>query len=135
MRLYSVTTLIVPPVFVVFFILIAMSAIPDPAGRPIGIAAAVLAVLFAFFFSHRPYVAIVRHDGSLTFKALIGTKETAISRVSRIGLSAGARGTSSRIFYFDGTRAVLGDIGGSALARYVTERNATVGDPIRRFTG
>jgi hypothetical protein len=133
-RLYSVTTIIVPPVFVGFFTLIAVSAIPNDSGRPIGIGAAVLAVLFALIFSRRPYVATVRQDGSLTFKALIASKETAISRVSRIGLSTGARGVSSWIFQFDGTSAKLGDIGGSALAHYVIERNPAVEHPVGRFS-
>jgi hypothetical protein len=132
-RFYSVTTIIVPPVFVGFFALIAVSAIPDHAGRPIGIGAAVLAVLFSLIFSRKPYVAIVRYDGTLMFKALVGSKETAISRVTRIALRTGSRGASAWIFQFDGTTALLGDIGGKALARYVIERNPTVEYPVRRF--
>jgi hypothetical protein len=129
-----VATIIAPPVFVVFFTLIAVSALPSRSGRAIGIVAAVLAILFAVTFSRRPYVAIVRPDGSLTFKALIGSTETAISRVSRISLRTGARGASSWIFEFDGTRALLGDIGGRGLARYVIERNPAVEHPVGRFS-
>ncbi len=133
-RFYAVATIIAPPVFVVFFTLIAVSALPSRSGRAIGIVAAVLAILFAVTFSRRPYVAIVRPDGSLTFKALIGSTETAISRVSRISLRTGARGASSWIFEFDGTRALLGDIGGRGLARYVIERNPAVEHPVGRFS-
>jgi hypothetical protein len=134
-RFYAITTIIVPPVFVLFFTLIAVSAIPNHSGRAVGIVAAVLAVLFVVLFSRRPYVAIVRPDGSLTFKALVGSKETAISRISRIGLRTGTRGAASWIFYFDGTTAPLGDIGGRALARYVTARDPTVEHPVSRLFG
>jgi hypothetical protein len=132
-RYYAVATIIAPPVFVIFFTWIAISAIPTHSGRPIGIGAAVLAVLFVLIFSRRPYVAIVLPDGSLTFKALIGSKQTAISRVTRIGLRTGARGAASWIFEFDGTRALLGDIGGKALARYVIECNPAVEYPVSHF--
>jgi hypothetical protein len=133
-RFYSVTTIIVPPVFMAFLTLIAISSIPHRAGRPIGIGAAVLAVLFAVWFLRRPYVAIARSDGSLTFKTLTGSKVTTVSSVSRIGLSTGARGGSSWIFHFDGDRAVLGDIGGKALERYVVERNPAVEHPTGWFS-
>jgi hypothetical protein len=133
-RYYAVATIIAPPVFVLLFTWIALSAIPTHSGRPIGIGAAVLAVLFALIFSRRPYVAIVLPDGSLTFKALIGSKETAISLVTRIGLRTGARGATSWIFEFDGTRALLGDIGSKALARCVIERNPAVEYPVSRFS-
>jgi hypothetical protein len=133
MRFYSVTTMIVPPVFIGVFVLVAVAALPNHASRPVGIGAAVLAVLF-LGFARRPYVGIVGPDGSLTFKALVGSKQTTISRVTRVGLrSGGARGGSSWIFHFDATKAVLGDIGGSRLARYVIACNPAVEYPGHRF--
>ena len=132
-RVYSVTAMIVPPVFVVFLTLVAAASISHQASRVLGIGAAVLAVLMAVFWVRRPYVAIVRPDGSLTFKALLVSKETTISRVSRIGLSTGGRGGSSWIFHFDGTRASLGDIGGKALMRYVVNCNPDIEHPHRLF--
>lgn len=50
--------------------------------------------------------------------------------MTRIALRTGGRGASSWIFQFDGTTALLGDIGGKALARYVIDRN-----PNRRVSG
>ena len=127
MRFYSVTAMIVPPVFIAFFALLALADIPHRADRPFGIGAAVFAVLFAVFFLRRPYVAIARRDGSLTFRTLIGSKDTAIARISRIGHTTGGRGGSSWIFYFDGTRAVLGDLGGLRLKRYLVARDPALG--------
>jgi hypothetical protein len=133
-RFYSLTTIIVPPVFVAFFILIAVSELSSHSGRSVGIGAAILAVLFVLIFSRRPYVAIARRNGSLTFKALVGSKNTAISRISRIQYrTGGPRGGSSWAFQFDGTEAVLADFGGKALARYVIERNRDVAYPVHRF--
>jgi hypothetical protein len=133
-RFYAVLMIVGVPVFVGIFVMIARSALPDPAGRPIGIGAAALALLLALVFLRTPYVAIVSPDGSLTFKALTRTKETSISRISRIELSTGANGASSCIFQFDGSTARLSDIGGSALARYVIDRNPAVEYPVGRFS-
>jgi hypothetical protein len=130
-RFYAVATMIAVPVFFVIFAMIARFALPDPAGRPVGIGAAVLALLFAVLFVRIPYVAIVSPDGSLTFKALTRTQETSVSRISRIGLSTGARGASSWIFQFDGSTARLGDIGGRALALYLVNLDPTIDAPSR----
>jgi hypothetical protein len=133
-RFYAVASIVAIPVFVGIFAVIARFALPDPSGRPIGIGAAVLALLFAVLFLRTPHVAIVSPDGSLTFKALTLTRETSVSRISRIGLSTGARGASSWTFQFDGSTARLGDIGGRALARYVIDRNPAVEYPVGRFS-
>ena len=79
-RFYSLTTFIVPPIFIAFLALLALADIPHKADRTYGVVAAVLAVLLIVVFVRRPYVAIARRDGSLTFKALIGSKDTTISR-------------------------------------------------------
>ena len=126
-RFYGLTTLIVPPVFIALCALLASSDIPRQPDRIFGIVAAVLAVVFIVFFLRRPYVAIVRGNDSLTFKSLTGSKETTISRVSRIGVIMGSRGGGSWAFYFDGTKAVLGDIGGLRLKRYLVARNPALG--------
>ena len=132
-RYYSMGTIIAPPIFLLFFTWIAVFAIPTQSGRPFGICAAVMAVFFALAFSRRPYVAILLPDRSLTFKALIGSKVTAISRITRIGLRTGGNGATSWIFEFDGTKATLGDIGGKALARHVMECNPAVKYSVKRF--
>jgi hypothetical protein len=98
-----------------------------------GIGAAAFVVLVALGFARRPYVASVRPDGTLTFKAFFGSTDTTLARVSRIALSTGGRGRSSWVFSFDGTTAVLGDLGGRALARYVIERNPAVEYPVGRL--
>jgi hypothetical protein len=114
-------------VFIAFLALFASADIPHKPDRVVGIVAAVLAVLMFVFLLRRPYVAIVRSDGSLTFKCLTGSKQTTISRISRIGIVRGVRGGGSWIFYFDGTRAVLGDVGGLQLKRYLIARNPALG--------
>jgi hypothetical protein len=125
-RFYAVTTLIVPPVFIAFLALIAQAEIPHRATRVVGIGAVVFIVAFIVFLLRRPYAAIVRRNGSLTFKSLTGSQETTLSRVSRIGVIMGNRG-GSWVFYFDGTRAVLGDIGGLRLKRYLIAYNPALG--------
>jgi hypothetical protein len=126
-RFYAVTTFIVPPVFIAFLALIAQAEIPHRATRVVGIGAVVFIVVFIVFLLRRPYAAIVRRNGSLTFKSLSGSKETTLSRVSRIGVITGSRGGGSWVFYFDGTRAVLGDIGGLRLKRYLIAYNPALG--------
>jgi hypothetical protein len=126
-RFYAVTTFIVPPVFIAFLALLAQADIPHRATRVFGIGAVVLIVVFIVFLLRRPYVAIVRRNGSLTFKSLSGSKETTLSRVSRIGVITGGRGGGSLVVYFDGTRAVLGDIGGVRLKRYLIAYNPALG--------
>jgi hypothetical protein len=84
-------------------------------------------------FLRRPYLATAGSDGSLTFKSLTGSVSTKVSHVTRIGLSSGARGGASWIFYFDGTRATLGNLGGKALARSVIDQNPAVEYPPRHF--
>jgi hypothetical protein len=133
MRFYAVIMIIAAPLFIGAFGLLGGFALSAPTGRTAGIVLTSVAVLATLFAVKTPYMAVVDPDGSLTFRAITGSKETNISRISGIGLSTGARGGSSWIFRFDGTTAALGDIGGRALARYVTERNPSVGFPRGRF--
>jgi hypothetical protein len=130
-RFYAPETLIVPPVFIGIFGLIAGSAIPDPGGRLIGIGAAALAVILSVAFLRTPYVAIVSPDGSLTFKALTRTIETSVARISRITFSSGNRGASSYGFEFDGSKARLGNRAGRALACDVVHQYPSVDAPAR----
>jgi len=131
-RFYAVATIIVPPVFVVVFGLVGISALAHPGPRVIGIFLTAIAVLAAYFGLRTPYVAVAGQDGSIVFKALLRSKETSISRVSRIWLRTGNR-SATWIFDFDGMSAALGDPGGKALARYVIDRNPSVDYPQRRF--
>jgi hypothetical protein len=130
-RFYAVASMIATPVFVAIFAIIARSALPNAAGRPIGVGATVLAVLFAVLFLRTPYAAIVSADGSITFKAPARTKVTSISRIYRMRLSTGARGASSWIFEFDGTSERLGDRGGRGLALYLANLNPSIDAPPR----
>ncbi len=132
-QFYSITAIVVPPVFIAFFAVVAITALPKRASMTVGIVAAILAVLSVLFFLQRPYVAKVWPDGSVIFKAVGLSKETTVSRISSIRLSTGGRGGSTWYFYFEGTRAGLGDIGGRQLARYVIERNPHVEYPRSRF--
>jgi hypothetical protein len=75
----------------------------------------------------RPYVAILRPDGSLTFKALTRTITSTADSVYRITVGSG-RGRSY-VFYFDDRKASLEDFGGQALCRYLRERNPTIEGP------
>lgn len=128
-RFYAFTTLIVPPIFVFVCVLVAVAELPSHAGRVAGILAAVLAVLLLILFLRRPYVAEASPDGSIVFRAIAGSKVTTVSRITRIGLTTGGRAGSSWVFHFDDTKAVMGDIGGKGLARYVIECNPDVPHP------
>jgi hypothetical protein len=128
-----VATIIGAPILVGVFGLLGLSALTAPTGRSAGIVLTTIAVVIGLFTSRTPYMATAGPDGSLAFKALLGSKETNVSRISRIYLHSGGR-ASSWVFQFDGTAAKLGDIGGKALARYVIERNPSVDYPRRRFT-
>jgi len=131
-RFYAITTIVGAPIFMFVFAVIAVAALSSHSGRPVGIGAAVLTLLFGVVFSRMPYVAIVGADGSLTFKALLRAKVTTISRVSRIWWSQGARG-GSWMFDFDGTSSQLGALGGSALARYLIAQNPGIDYPRGRL--
>jgi hypothetical protein len=127
-RFYAMATIIGPPILVVGFGIVGLSALSDPSGRLIGIACTAIAVFAALSALRTPYVAIVGPDGSLTFRTLTGSKETGISRVSRVGRRVRGR-ASTWVFEFDGTSASLSDVGGRALAHYVIERNPSVDYP------
>lgn len=73
-----------------------------------------------------PYVAILGPDGSLTFKALTLTITTTAESVHRVRMRGRSAGFA---FDFDNRRAVLGEVGGRELARYLLERNPTIQVP------
>jgi len=129
-RFYAITTIVAAPIFILVLTVIALAAIPTRGGRTVGIIAAIGAALFLVTFIRRPFVATARPDGSIMFRALLGSTQTTVSRISRIWIRSSGRGYSV-VFEFDGTRALLADLGGSALARYVVERNPRVDAPAR----
>lgn len=129
-RFYAITTIVGAPIFICVLTVIALAAIPTRSGRTVGIIAAIVAALLVVIFIRRPFVATARPDGSITFRALLGSRQTTVSRISRIWIRTSGRGYSV-VFEFDGTRALLADLGGSALARYVVERNPRVDAPAR----
>lgn len=128
-RFYAVATITGAPVFIVFCAVVARFAIPDRGGRVFGIAAAVFGLLLLVFLLRVPYAAIVRSDGTLTFKGLTGSTTTQVSRVNRITVYTGGRGGSMWYFYYDGGRTRLGDVGGRALARYLIGVNPAIDYP------
>jgi hypothetical protein len=99
------------------------------ARNPIGIAFLAVAVGAAVMGLRLPYAAIVRPDGSLTFKALTRVITTSLAHVDRITRNSGGRGGTAWVFYFDGTRAQLNDRGGRRLAAYVAAHNPRVEYP------
>jgi hypothetical protein len=129
-QFYAFTTIVGAPIFIGALTVIALAALPTRGGRPVGIFAAIGAALFMVIFIGRPFVATARPDGSIRFRSLIGSKETMVWRISRIWIRSSGRGYSV-VFEFDGTQALLADLGGSALARYVVECNPRVDAPAR----
>ena len=124
-RFYAIVTMVAVSVFLLLFTVIATSAIPNRNGRPVGIAALVVGVLMTLWSLRAPYVAIVKPDGTLTFRSLTGSVTTAVQRVSQVRALASGRG-QSWVFYFDGGKARLTDVSGRALARYLISQNPSI---------
>jgi hypothetical protein len=128
-RFNSLSVLVAFPLFALIAVSIAQPILSSSGQREIGFVFVALAVFATVAALRVPYVAIVRSDGSLTFKALTRTVTTNLSRVERITRSSGARGGTTWIFYFDGTRAQLNNRSGRALAGYVVQHNPRVEYP------
>jgi hypothetical protein len=80
------------PLFAVIAVSIAEPIIASSGPRAVGFVFLALAVLAVVAALRVPYVAVVRPDGSLTFKALTRTVTTTLTNVERITRSSGARG-------------------------------------------
>lgn len=130
-RFYAVEMLIVLPIFVAFCAVVAHAALPYSPSRPVGIAATLFGVVLVLYGLRAYFVATIAPDGTLTFTALTRATSVATAEVSRIGIRTGGRGGSSWLFYFNGTRAVLGGLGGRALARSIVALHPEVPHPAR----
>jgi hypothetical protein len=122
-KYYALQLIFGAPVFLLVAALFMISA--GPPGVLFGLLFAVLVALIA---TRTSYLAIVHSDGSLTFKSLIGSKNTNVSRVTRIAFGRN-RGGASWTFEFDGTKAQLVGNAGKALARCVISSNPGVEYP------
>src|SRR4051794_15365386 len=72
-RYYAVETIVACPLFIAVSALVARYALPDPGGRPVGIAAVAFGLLMLFVGVRTSYRATVDPDGTLTFTALSGS--------------------------------------------------------------
>jgi hypothetical protein len=81
-------------------------------------------LVFALGTLRQPYVAVLRPDGSLTFRALTRNTTTPVDAIYRISIT-GARGRLY-VFHFEDRTASLGMFGGQALSRYLIERNPSI---------
>jgi hypothetical protein len=132
-RFFAVATIMAALVLVGAFGSLGVFFLIQPTSTRIGILLTAMAMGFALVASKAPYMATAGPDGSVVFRALRRSKQTNISRISRISFSSGSRGASSWVFAFDGTTARLSGRGGRVLARYVIERNPLVDYPRHRF--
>ena len=130
-RFYAVEMLVVLPIFVGFCAVVAHAELPYPPGRPVGIAATLFGVVLVLYGLRAYFVATIGPDGTLTFTALTRATSVATADISRIGIRTSGRGGASWLFYFNGTRAVLGGMGGKALARSIVAVHPEVPHPAR----
>jgi hypothetical protein len=92
-------------------------------------AGVVLGLVWLFFAAgaiRQPYVAVLRPDGSITFRALTRSITTTVDAISRISIVRG-RGRHY-VFFFDDRKASLGMFGGQTLSRALLERNPSIQD-------
>ena len=130
-RFYAVEMLVALPIFVGLCAVVARGALPYPSARPVGIAATLFGVALVLYGLRAYFVATIAPDGTLTFTALTRATSVATADISRIGIRTGGRGGVSWLFYFNGTRAVLGGLGGRALARSIVALHPEVPHPAR----
>ena len=93
-------------------------------GRQAGIVLGLVWLFFAVPAVRQPYVAILRSDGSISFKAVTRTLTTPVDAIYRISILRG-RGRLY-VFHFDDRKAALGLFGGQELSRYLLERDPTI---------
>jgi hypothetical protein len=118
--------LVIAPLFLAVWGLFAFAALTG-GGTQIGVFLAIVWLVIAVLLLRQPYVAIVRPDGSLTFRALTRTINTTTSDVSRISITAG-RGRMY-VFHFGDRSASLGGFGGKRLTQFLVERNPGIQAP------
>jgi hypothetical protein len=116
------------PIFVIVFGWLGVFALTH-GGTQAGIFFVISSLAIAVLGLRTPYVAIVRPDGSLTFRAVTHSITTTTASIRCITIQGGR--AAHCVFHFDGRAAGLGDFGGSNLARYLLERDPTIEAPRR----
>ena len=129
---YVIETIAGYPIFLLVLSDVAIHAIPDHAGRPIGIAAVAFLAVLTWSTLRTNLKATLGADGSLTFKGLTGSTGTDVNQIQSMTVrNNGARGGATYFFNFPGGRAGLNGMAGRALAREVLARNPSVDCPPR----
>ena len=126
-RFYSTAMLIAAPPFLLIWGIFMVAALSDKSGRQIGVFFTAVWAVALFALLRNPYVAVVRSDGSITFRALTRTITTSVDAISRISIRRGR--AISYVFHFNDRTASLGWDGGQGLSRYVLERNPLTQGP------
>jgi hypothetical protein len=123
-RFWSQVMILVGPVFFSGWGAIALFALTH-GGTQAGAILGTVWLVFAAAALRQPYVAILRPDGSLTFKALTRSITTTAAAIYRVSIAGGPHGRLY-VFHFDGRTASLGVFGGQTLSRYLVERNPAI---------
>jgi len=122
-RFWAQLMILGAPIFFFTFGPLALFALTH-GGTQAGAFLGIFWLVFTVLSLREPYVATLRPDGSLTFKALARRVTTPVDAIYRISITRG-RGRSY-IFHFDDRKASLGMFGGQTLSRYLVERNPDI---------
>ena len=126
-RFYATAMIIAAPLFLVIWGLFAEAALSDKSGRQIGLVLGGVWLVALIATLRNPYAAVVRPDGSITFKALTRAVTTRVDAVYRISLVRGRGRTWN--FYFDDSKASLGWDGGGGLCSHLLAANPSIEGP------
>jgi hypothetical protein len=122
-RFWAQVMILAAPIFFFTGVAIVVFALTH-GGTQVGTFLAITWLVFSAGTLRQPYVAILRPDGSLTFKALTRRITTPVDAIYRVSIT-GTRGRSY-VFRFDDRKASLGMFGGQTLSRYLVERDPTI---------
>jgi hypothetical protein len=122
-RFWAQVMILAAPVFFTAWGAIAVFALTH-GGTQAGTFLGIVWLVGAAGTLRQPYVAILRPDGSLTFKALTRRITTTVDAIYRVSITGG-RGRSY-VFHFDDRKASLGMFGGQTLSRYLVERDPSI---------
>jgi hypothetical protein len=122
-RFWAHVMILAAPLFLSVWGAIALFALTH-GGTQAGTFLGIVWLVAAAGALRQPYVAIVRPDGSLTFKALTRRITTTVDAIYRVSITGG-RG---RLYVFDfaDRQASLGMFGGQTLSRYLVERDPSI---------
>lgn len=123
-RFAAQTTIVGAPIWVAVFAFLGLITMSHGYLLP-GLGGLAIAVVSGVSCLSVPYVAVVRLDGSLTFKAAGRSITTTTDAVYRIRVRRGGK-SKATVFYFDGGSAALGELGGTELARWLRVVNPSI---------